>query len=916
MKYFTKSQIDEIQKALATWGMRDTDFDDASILRETDFIAIVRDGMNRKISPSVFCKAAAEYVADTLTVKSAYDIAVENGFEGTEEEWLETLFLAQVIDNLNSTDATKALSAKQGKVLKDMINNLPSYTVKSWSQIKNSTIDSDSTQVLANAKTAYELYRRRVAGVSVSWPTLSLTLGDSSTLTANLTHTHPSYEQAIAALQQAVETGTGGSGNASLVDNGSYYTLGVGNVQTDIYSKNQIDGKKITIADLPVGLGESLSTSALKTALGITGSGTTSNVILSKEGGYDVLSVTIGSETTTDTFYNKTQIDNMLSGGGGGGTGTTYKLEGDVTGGNGVTILTTTIGEKKVTTEKLADNAVTGIKIKDGEVTGLKFNSQAKSITLWGKQFNIGGANGTTATTVTGDLTNVGKINFTPQQSATSPSETVNILEVVNATVNGETVRVLHSTLPFYSNSFISAGGLNASSGGGGGSLPAGSAGKYLKYVNGSWQAADVTIADLKNPSFSYVDDGDILRYDDTTEKWINTPFFDYLTIMTDAGTASTDKILKYTAATQTWGLADVSSGGGSSYNFDSDSFTVNTDTSPATVSLNYAASAKCGGISLWTDPAGQVSATLTSSGQNYAVQMEQSGRLFVNVPSGGYTLPTASSSTLGGVKVGSGLTINSSGVLSVTGGGGGSSYSFNSDSFSISSNIVSLKAATDSTLGGIMVGDGLDITSGGTLSVDAATASSFGGFKLWSDSLVSDSAVNSASSTTNKYYRVELTSAGKLCVNVPWTGGSGGGGDENVIEAITLNGSSLPISSKTAAMSLSLNGTALPVSSGAINIDLTSYVTSSSLSTELADYLPLSGGTMTGTINSRALVPTADRTYSLGSSSYSYDTLYIDTIVLTNGSNTVNISLDQTGDVLIDGNLVVTGSVTAGASS
>lgn len=38
-----------------------------------------------------------------------------------------------------------------------------------------------------------------------------------------------------------------------------------------------------------------------------------------------------------------------------------------------------------------------------------------------------------------------------------------------------------------------------------------------------------------------------------------------------------------------------------------------------------------------------------------------------------GYTLPAASSSTLGGVKVGSGLSIDGSGVLSATGGGGGS---------------------------------------------------------------------------------------------------------------------------------------------------------------------------------------------------------------------------------------------------
>lgn len=51
---------------------------------------------------------------------------------------------------------------------------------------------------------------------------------------------------------------------------------------------------------------------------------------------------------------------------------------------------------------------------------------------------------------------------------------------------------------------------------------------------------------------------------------------------------------------------------------------------------------------------------------------------LWVNKPNsggGGYVLPIASASTLGGIKVGSGLSINSSGVLSVTGGGSVTGY-------------------------------------------------------------------------------------------------------------------------------------------------------------------------------------------------------------------------------------------------
>lgn len=65
------------------------------------------------------------------------------------------------------------------------------------------------------------------------------------------------------------------------------------------------------------------------------------------------------------------------------------------------------------------------------------------------------------------------------------------------------------------------------------------------------------------------------------------------------------------------------------------------------------------------------------------------------------FSLPTASSTTLGGVKVGSGLSI-SSGVLSA--------------------NVQSLPTASSSTLGGVKVGDGLSI-SNGVLSADVSSS-------------------------------------------------------------------------------------------------------------------------------------------------------------------------------------------------
>jgi hypothetical protein len=66
------------------------------------------------------------------------------------------------------------------------------------------------------------------------------------------------------------------------------------------------------------------------------------------------------------------------------------------------------------------------------------------------------------------------------------------------------------------------------------------------------------------------------------------------------------------------------------------------------------------------------------------------------------YSLPTATSSILGGIKIGSGLTIDGSGVVTAAG-------------------TYTLPAATTSTLGGVIVGTGLSVTSG-TISVSYGT--------------------------------------------------------------------------------------------------------------------------------------------------------------------------------------------------
>ena len=82
----------------------------------------------------------------------------------------------------------------------------------------------------------------------------------------------------------------------------------------------------------------------------------------------------------------------------------------------------------------------------------------------------------------------------------------------------------------------------------------------------------------------------------------------------------------------------------------------------------------------------------------------------FANLGGGGgggsYTLPTATSNRLGGVKIGEGINVENDGTISVS----GSSYT--------------LPTASSDTLGGVKIGSGVNIDSAGTISVNSSDPS------------------------------------------------------------------------------------------------------------------------------------------------------------------------------------------------
>jgi hypothetical protein len=127
----------------------------------------------------------------------------------------------------------------------------------------------------------------------------------------------------------------------------------------------------------------------------------------------------------------------------------------------------------------------------------------------------------------------------------------------------------------------------------------------------------------------------------------------------------------------------------------------------------------------------GSFSATLAASGATAgtytSVTVDTKGRVTSGTNPSEYSLPTATASVLGGIKIGSGLSIDGSGVVTAAG-------------------TYTLPNATVSTLGGVIVGSGLSVSSG-TLSANVTSVAGRTGAVTIASSDVSGLA---ASATTN----------------------------------------------------------------------------------------------------------------------------------------------------------------------
>ena len=119
------------------------------------------------------------------------------------------------------------------------------------------------------------------------------------------------------------------------------------------------------------------------------------------------------------------------------------------------------------------------------------------------------------------------------------------------------------------------------------------------------------------------------------------------------------------------------------------------------------------------------------------------------------YTLPTASSDTLGGIKVGTGLSINTSGVLS-------NSYSY------------TLPNATSSVLGGVKIGSNITVSSGTISLTKSNVTSALGYTPPTSDTTYSVATTSSnglmSSTDKSKLDGIALDSYAKTSVANTWS--------------------------------------------------------------------------------------------------------------------------------------------------
>jgi hypothetical protein len=141
-----------------------------------------------------------------------------------------------------------------------------------------------------------------------------------------------------------------------------------------------------------------------------------------------------------------------------------------------------------------------------------------------------------------------------------------------------------------------------------------------------------------------------------------------------------------------------------------------------------------------------------------------------------------------------------------------------------------------------------LSVVSGGTVSISSASTNIVGGIKLFNTALSTSITSLSSGATADRYYPVQLDSAGKAFVNIPWTDNNTTyTADGNVLQLVGTQFSVVDggiTNSKLANKSITLNGASVDLGGTLTLGSLRSLTAGSGLTGSITD------GSTTGTIS------------------------------------------------------------------
>ena len=161
----------------------------------------------------------------------------------------------------------------------------------------------------------------------------------------------------------------------------------------------------------------------------------------------------------------------------------------------------------------------------------------------------------------------------------------------------------------------------------------------------------------------------------------------------------------------------------------------------------------------------------------------------------------------------------------------------------------------------------------------------------------------------SGKNYPVELNSSNQMFVNVPWT-------DTNTTYTLSSFGITATAAELNKLDGVTATATELNYVDG-VTSNIQTQLNRKAASSHTHSYLPLSGGTLTGTLTSRAITPSADSTYDIGTSTVRYRNVYADTITAStfNGSISNAVTATQANYWTTARTLTFTGDVTGSVS-